>query len=137
MPAPSHTRNRAWLLVAVLLVIALGLASRRFPAFVPDFLGKYPGDALWALMVFFGWAFIMPHASTARLGLLALITSFTVEFLQLYQASWINAIRSTTPGHLVLGSTFAWGDLTAYCAGVVSGIALDRLLPGARSDSVR
>jgi hypothetical protein len=91
----------------------------------PAVLGKYPGDALWALMVYLGWAFWLPRASVCGVGLLALSTSWLVEFSQLYQADWINAIRATTLGHLVLGSTFVWEDLVAYAVGVLIGVVVD------------
>lgn len=106
-------------------VIALGLASRKYPFLFPAILGKYPGDALWALMVFLGWAFLRPRASTLHLATVALAISFLVEFSQLYQVPWLNAIRSTTMGHLVLGSRFSWPDLAAYVVGVAVGALLD------------
>ena len=105
-------------------VIILGLASRKFPVF-PAALGKYPGDALWAVMVFLGWSLVCPRATSVRLAGLALATSYLDELFQLYQAPWINAIRRTTPGHLVLGSTFSWLDLLAYTAGVAGVFLLD------------
>ncbi|MBW8893195.1 MAG: DUF2809 domain-containing protein [Burkholderiales bacterium] len=91
---------------AVLAVIGIGLASRRWPGMFPAALGKYPGDALWALMVFVGCGMLRPRAPSWRVAATALAISFAVEFSQLYQAPWINAIRGTVLGHLVLGSTF-------------------------------
>jgi hypothetical protein len=44
-----------------------------------------------------------------------------VEFSQLYHAPWIDAIRATPPGRLVLGNTFNWPDLFAYALGVGLG----------------
>jgi hypothetical protein len=120
-------RNRVWLSAVVLAVIALGLASRRIEGLFPAVLGKYPGDALWALTVFAGWAWVKPAASTRCLAGLALATSFVVEISQIYQAPWIKAVRDTVPGHLVLGSTFNWLDLVAYAIGVVIGAGLDFL----------
>ncbi len=105
----------------------LGLASRRYPGLFPAFLGKFPGDALWALTVFLGWGMVLPAARTRNLVALALGTSAAIEFSQLYQAPWINAIRSTTPGHLVLGSTFSWLDLIAYAVGIAVGITVETL----------
>ena len=93
------------------------------PALFPAFLGKYPGDALWALMVFCGLGFINPGASTLRLAVYALLISYVDEFTQLYQAPWINEIRSSYVGHLVLGSTFSWYDMAAYTVGVAFGVA--------------
>ncbi len=112
----------------VLVVIALGLGSRRFPSLLPAVLGKYPGDALWTLMVLCVLAALWPRLSPARLALSALCISFAVEFLQLWQTSWLLAIRDTTLGRLALGTTFGWPDLLAYTAGALSGFLIDHAL---------
>ena len=121
----TASRNRPWLLAGFVAVIALGLASRKYPFLFPAMLGKYPGDALWALMVFLGCSFLKPCASTRHLAVAALAIACLVEFLQLYQVPWLNAIRSTTMGHLVLGSTFSWLDMAAYAVGVLMGALID------------
>ncbi len=123
-------RSRLWLVVGFVAVIALGLASRKFTWLFPALFGKYPGDSLWALMVFLGWAWCKPGASTRNIAGLAVTTSCLVEFSQLYQASWLNSIRSTTLGHLVLGSTFSWLDIAAYAVGVLVGALIDALVLG-------
>ena len=82
-------------------------------------------------MVFLGWGFFKPRASTFHLASLAFATSCLVEFSQLYQASWLNSIRSTTLGHLVLGSTFSWFDMVAYAVGVLVGVFVDTMVVGA------
>ncbi len=122
------SRSRPLLLGCLLVVIASGLASRRFPVLLPSLLGQYPGDALWALMIFLVIAFIKPTLGPGRLAMGALLISYGVEFTQLYQAAWINAIRETRLGHLILGSTFHWPDLIAYPVGVSLGLLLDRFL---------
>jgi hypothetical protein len=127
--APArHRRSRAWLALSIVVVIAAGLASRKFPSLLPAFLGSYPGDALWALMVFLMLAFAKPATPTAPLAWAALAIAFLVEASQLYQAPWINAIRATTAGHLVLGTGFQWGDLCAYSIGVGLGALTDHML---------
>lgn len=127
MISTGPSRSRLLLFLGCIAVIVLGMASRKFPFLFPAVLGKYPGDALWALMVFIGLAFIRPRASTARLSILAFAVSCADEFSQIYQAPWINAIRHTTIGHLVLGSTFSWFDMVAYAVGVLIGAILDIL----------
>ncbi|KQQ47269.1 hypothetical protein ASF61_01035 [Duganella sp. Leaf126] len=119
MSAASAPRSRLVCGMLVLAVIALGLASRRYPGLFPAALGKYPGDALWTMMVFFGLAVIAPRSSATRLALGALAISWVVEFGQLYQAPWIVAVRAHPLGHLVLGSAFGWSDLVAYAAGAL------------------
>jgi hypothetical protein len=106
-------------------IVILGLASRRFPWLFPHAFGKYPGDALWTMMVFFGLGMMFRLAPSARLATYALLFSFAVEFSQIYQAPWINAVRATTVGHLVLGSGFGWRDLVAYSVGAVVAFGIE------------
>lgn len=97
-------------------------------------LGSYPGDAFWALMVFFGLRMLSPTGSIRALSILALCIAYSVEFSQIYQAPWINAVRGTSLGHLVLGNSFSWMDLLAYAVGVAFG-ALSAILIRSREGS--
>ena len=112
-------RSRFRHLLAAGVVVALGLASRRWPDLLPARLGKYPGDALWALMVYCLWGAGLPMASAGRLTVLSLLTAYGVELSQLYQSPWIVGLRRSGLGHLVLGSAFDWRDLVAYTVGVL------------------
>jgi len=103
-------------------VIACGLLWRSGLIPLPQWLSNNGGDALWALMVFAGFGFLLPRASTLSVALLALTFSWGVEFSQLYHAPWIDSVRATIPGKLVLGNTFNWPDLPAYAVGVVLGV---------------
>ena len=129
LPAP-RSRNRACYVVAVAITIAAGLASRHFPQYLPACLGKYPGDTLWALMVFLGLGILFRQTSSLRLGLIALGFSFTMETLKLYQPPWLENIRQTLPGQLVLGRGFFWQDFVAYTIGVLFGLILERPIAG-------
>ncbi len=117
-----------WYLLAFVATIAAGLASRRFPQVIPAFAGKYPGDALWALMVFFGMGAIFREISTLRLGFGALAFSFAIEALKLCQAPWLVTLRHTTLGHLVFGHAFMWQNLVAYTLGVLVGVMVEILV---------
>jgi len=121
----KKSRSSLLLAAAIIATIALGLASRKCPALFPAIFEKYPGDALWAQMVYWLVAFVSPAASVVKVALTALVISYADECSQLYQAPWINAIRATTPGHLVLGSAFSWGDIVAYTVGIALVAPLD------------
>lgn len=108
----------------VAAVIAAGLISRSSRASVlPDFVTFYGGDTLWALMVFLILGFLFPAARTVVLAGMALGISFAVEFSQLCEADWLNRIRATRAGALVLGKGWVATDLLCYVVGVGIGVA--------------
>lgn len=117
-------RKRIRYLIAIAATITAGLVSRQFPL-----LGNYPGDVLWALMVFLGVGFLLPRVKTAHLMVITFAISCVVEFLKLNQNPTLVSIRHSTLGHLVFGHVFAWQNLVAYAAGVSIGGILERL-PG-------
>jgi hypothetical protein len=122
--AITLSRNRFWIITGLIAVIGLGLASRKYPLF-PAFLGKYPGDAFWAMMVYFGIAFIKPSARVKIVGIVSLAIACLDEFSQMYQVQWLNSIRDTTIGHLILGSMFSWNDIMSYLVGIAIAICID------------
>ena len=122
---PSTTRNRALYAGLALAVVAAGLLWRSGFMPLPPVVSKYGGDALWALMVFVGFGFLLPRAPTLTVALLALTFAWGVEISQLYHAPWLEAIRATIPGRLVLGTTFNWPDLIAYAVGIALGALME------------
>jgi Protein of unknown function (DUF2809) len=114
-------------LVLIAMTVVLGLGSRRFGPQLPGFVAAYAGDILWALVAFLGTGLPLPTASTWRVALLAMSFSAAIEISQLYHAPWIDSIRRTTLGGLVLGYGFLWSDLACYAAGVGLGVAVERI----------
>jgi hypothetical protein len=121
-------RSRAGYAALTAAVVALGLASRRFRGALPPFVGAYAGDALWAAMVFLGAAAVWNRARTRTLALGAALFSLAVELSQLHRAPWLDAVRATRAGALVLGHGFLWSDLACYAAGVSLAAGADALL---------
>lgn len=129
------SRSRPLYTFWILLTIASGLLLRSRHVFLPPAIEKYGGDLLWALMVFLGFGWLFRRSATLRIGAMALAFAWAIEFLQLYRAGWLDAIRQTRPGHLVLGSTFNSPDLLAYAAGIALGIAFESLAARRRPSS--
>ncbi|WP_329765664.1 DUF2809 domain-containing protein [Bacillus nitratireducens] len=121
-------RNRLLYALFTIVVIILGLSSRKFAFALPDLLNEYLGDALWALMIFTGFGFLFPKIETRKLAFISLIFCYGIEISQLYHAEWIDSIRATTLGGLVLGYGFLWSDLVAYTIGVGVGLFCEYIL---------
>jgi hypothetical protein len=118
-------RSRLVYAIAIALVIGTGLLWRSDLLALPNFVTKYGGDSLWALVVFLCFGFAFHHSSRVRIALGAVSLAWSVEFLQLYHAHWIDGLRSTRLGQLFLGSTFNSPDLLAYAIGVALGALLE------------
>ena len=109
----AHTKKRLQYASAIIALIALGLLSRRING-IPDACG----DALWAMMVFCCWRFVLVSRPLKTVAVVSLITSFLVEFSQILSFDWLVRLRSTFLGHMLLGQGFLWIDLLAYTIGI-------------------
>ncbi|GGE95545.1 ribosomal maturation YjgA family protein [Hymenobacter cavernae] len=111
----------------------LGLASRKLGAYLPDFLREYAGDTLWALLVFWLIGFLFTRKPSQWVANMALGFSFSIEVSQLYHTIWLDQLRDTTLGSLMLGHGFLWSDLACYACGIGLGYALEKLLNVSRA----
>jgi glycopeptide antibiotics resistance protein len=119
-------KNRIVYFVTTLVVLVIGLLSRKFMWIFPKPIAPFIGDMLWAMMVYFGFRFLFPKLDILKSLLLAILFSFSIEISQLYQANWINNIRATTLGGLVLGHGFLFEDLISYSIGIILGCFIDK-----------
>lgn len=111
-------RSRRTYILWLPILIAFGLLSRRFNYLFPNLVNTYLGDATWAAMIYVMMAIIFSNKLPKRIAMYSLLFCYVIEISQLYQAPWINAIRNSTIGALVLGSGFLWSDLLAYALGI-------------------
>ena len=121
MPA----RSRALLASLGVATMALGLSTRRLPNVFPSFIAAYGGDALWAMLVYWLLAFIWPRVAPARLAVGTLVIAVCDEFSQLIDWQWLQTLRNTKLGALVLGQGFLWSDLVCYAAGIALAVFID------------
>ncbi|WP_436837047.1 DUF2809 domain-containing protein [Planococcus shixiaomingii] len=121
-----YLKKRTYYLLAIAATILLGLASRKYSPFLNSTLSENAGDILWAMMVYFGFRFLLVHKSLLTAISLSILFSFGIEFSQLSQADWINGIRRTSFGALVLGHGFLAIDLLRYAIGIILASCIDQ-----------
>jgi hypothetical protein len=114
-------RIRVIFFLCAVAVTFVGLASRRYQAVLTEFVGEYAGDTLWALMLFLLVSTLLAGRTVISRATISLVLAFLVEISQLYHAPWIDSIRNTTLGGLVLGFGFLWTDLVCYTVGIIIG----------------
>ena len=122
------TRKGLIYLSFVIVVVILGLSSRLFSTYLPRWVNLYLGDSLWALMIFLTIGLIFKARDTKWVAVVALVFCYSIEVSQLYHSQWIDTIRNTRIGGLVLGRGFLWSDLISYLIGIEIGTVLDKLI---------
>ncbi len=110
-------------LLFIVFTIIIGLLSRHY-TFIPLFIG----DVLWATLVYFLFRFVFINKPVKAIVIYSLLFSYAMEFSQLYTEPWIERLRQTLFGKLVLGSVFNWGDLLSYTVGVFIGVLIEVLV---------
>lgn len=110
------------------LVMVLGLLSRKLSGSLPEFINFWLGDFLWALMVYFLFRILHSNFTIKTNLLISVSFCYLIEFSQLVHGAFIDSIRATPLGGLVLGFGFLWSDLAAYLAGVLTGAGIDYVL---------
>lgn len=115
-------------LAAIAALLALGVPSKWY-----DGAGaRYVVGQLWdvcgsAIIVLLG-RLLVPRARPAANAAVVLVMLLANELLQLLHAPWLEELRATLFGRVVLGSRFNPLDLLAITAGVTIAAVLDARL---------
>jgi hypothetical protein len=112
--------NRLYYFLALFITLILGILSRKITG-IPLFIG----DMLYAVLIYFGFRFLIIKSKKSTSLLLSLLFCFGIEILQLVQIDWLIAIRKTTLGHYILGQGFLWLDLFCYVIGSLVAFLID------------
>ena len=121
----TSKRRRFLYTLAIPPIIGLGILSRSHLVTLPAFVSRYAGDTLWALVLFLGICVYLPRRKTWEISVVALLLSLTVEFSQFYHAPWVDSLRQSRLGGLVLGFGFKASDLVCYTSGILLGAFID------------
>ena len=98
----------------------------RFHAPWPAWLRDASGGALYVAAMALVIALVARRSGPRRQVAWALALTCAIELLQAWHPAWLQAIRRTLPGRLVLGTTFNWWDFPAYAAGALLALAILR-----------
>jgi hypothetical protein len=129
MTPRTLTRSLALLLVTLIA----GLVIRLVPLGLPPFFVKYAGSMLWALMIYWIVSALFARWRLPMVALISGVIAAAVEFLKLYHAPGLDALRLTLPGILVLGRYFSLWDILAYWIAISLGAYVDGMLRPALS----
>ena len=109
-------RNRSKVFVWLVALVAFGLGSRRLGG-LPSWITLYAGDVAWGAFFFALFCAVWPTLTTTKAWLAALITTELIEVSELYRTPWLDTLRATRVGGLLLGHVFLWSDVVCVALG--------------------
>lgn len=118
------SRRRSSVAIALVLTLAVGVASRKLVSPLPYWL-KEVGDVLWAMALYWTIALIRPAWSWRVIAPLALGLAWASELQQLIKADWIEPWRKVPVLKMLLGRGFSWIDMGMYVVGAIAAAGID------------
>ena len=112
----------------ILVTVAAGLGIRLLPLGLSQFVVKYAGSMLWALMIYWIVSTLAPRLRLPVAAAISGCLATAVEFFKLYHSPAMDAFRLTLPGMLLLGKYFSGWDILAYWIAIGLGALLDNSL---------
>jgi hypothetical protein len=119
-------KKRVLYLGLLAIIICIGLYSRKLTGRITEIVDIK--DVVWATMVYFLFRIVFINWSFVRVAIAGILFSFLIEVSQLYHEVWIDRIRETFFGQMILGTGFVWSDLIAYSFGILLGVLTDFVL---------
>jgi hypothetical protein len=105
------------ILISLIALIPIGLASKfykgPFDVWLNNSVGGIFYEMFWVLLV----VLINPILSPGWVAFWVFIVTSSLEFAQLWKPEFLEVIRATLLGRLLLGTTFSWWDFPYYIIG--------------------
>ena len=102
-----------WIILLILVSICIKWYSGPAQAWIEGYLGGIPYVIFWCLLIY--WIFPDCHIELTVLAVVAI--TCLIEFSQLWQPTFLQAVRHFYLGRLLLGHSFSWADFPFYFIG--------------------
>jgi hypothetical protein len=117
--------SRKRLFLILLLLIPIGLSTKFYQGPFEQWVHLYAGDIFYPMFWYFLVRFVWPRfpyvwCAVSVFGFCAL-----VEVSQLWRPAFLQTLRRTFLGAVVLGSGFDWPDFVYYAIGIGLAVGID------------
>lgn len=127
---PQNPRRSYGISLAVTL--AMGVATQFAGGANLEWIARQLGGTFYVLLWIFLALTAFPKWRAPLVCVGALLATMLIECMQLWHPAWLDALRSTRPGRLLLGSSFDCMDFPYYGLGCLLGLVWTRWLTGPR-----
>ena len=122
MSIGSFLLRRRWILLSLCILTPLGFAFKAYNGpgrlWFNDYGAGVVYEVFWCLVAFFFWP---RRAYITKIAAAVFVATCALEVLQLWRPWFLQAIRATYLGSVILGTTFVWWDFPHYLLGCLIG----------------
>ena len=110
-------RYRITILICLIFTIILGFATKFYDGLFSEWLNNSFSSIFYEAFWIFLVIFIRPQLKPNLVVFWVFIFTCFLEFMQLWKPPFLQTIRATLMGRLLLGNTFVWWDFLYYILG--------------------
>ncbi|NEQ72882.1 MAG: DUF2809 domain-containing protein [Okeania sp. SIO2C9] len=110
-------RYRITILICLILTLILGFVTKFYQGLFSEWLNNSFSSIFYEAFWIFLVIFIRPRLQPGLVAFWVFIVTCFLEFMQLWKPPFLQAIRATLIGRLLLGNTFVWWDFLYYILG--------------------
>ncbi|NET44044.1 DUF2809 domain-containing protein [Okeania sp. SIO2B3] len=110
-------RYRITILICLIFTVILGFATKFYEGLFSEWLNNSFSSIFYEAFWIFLVIFLRPRLKPGLVAFWVFIITCFLEFMQLWKAPFLQAIRATLIGRLLLGNTFVWWDFLYYILG--------------------
>ena len=114
-------KYRIILLILIIPIFIAGLTGDFYTGPGHEWFNGVLGDFLLPVFMILVISFIFPRISPFHTALWVFVYNTAIEFTQLSEHPFLEAVRPTLFGRLVIGEYFSWDDIICYLAGCFTG----------------
>lgn len=110
-------RYRITILICLIFAVILGCATKFYEGLFSEWLNNSFSSIFYEAFWIFLVIFIRPRLKPGLVAFWVFIVTSFLEFMQLWKAPFLQTLRATLIGRLLLGNTFVWWDFFYYILG--------------------
>lgn len=136
-PNRLHEKKfRRYILLSLLIIVPLGFLSKFYNGVGAFWVNNSASgvfyEIFWCLFVIY----LRPRWKLIWICLAIFLVTSSLEFLQLWHPPFLEVIRSTFIGKILIGTEFVWTDFLYYAIGCILGFLwIEQLLGWCRMDN--
>ena len=107
--------------ISLLIVTPLGFATKFYGGPGAWWLNNYAGGVLYEIFWCLAVVFLWPNTPFVLTAVFVFVSTCSLEFLQLWNPYFLQALRGTFIGRTIIGTSFSWWDFPHYLVGCLAG----------------